>query len=194
MKGRLELQHYPGKCPPEGLVRLGRRKVSAEEDNAYEYCGAHCDYGEVGCRKHFRTDGIFFVEHNDSAFIPTANGMCADGAAGSVPQSGLPKETFASRRFRMCGRAKGKETKIPIAYAFGICGGEGGIRTHEPFYRLHDFQSCALDQLGDFSMVVIFARNRTRSFARGYYITTMCGCQALFLSAQGKFVRRSETV
>ena len=25
-------------------------------------------------------------------------------------------------------------------------GGEGGIRTLEPFYRLHDFQSCALDQ------------------------------------------------
>ena len=30
-------------------------------------------------------------------------------------------------------------------------GGEGEIRTLEPFYRLHDFQSCALDQLGDFS-------------------------------------------
>ena len=25
-------------------------------------------------------------------------------------------------------------------------GGEEGIRTLEPFYRLHDFQSCALDQ------------------------------------------------
>ena len=31
-------------------------------------------------------------------------------------------------------------------------GGEGEIRTLEPFYRLHDFQSCALDQLGDFSI------------------------------------------
>ena len=30
-------------------------------------------------------------------------------------------------------------------------GGEGEIRTLEPCYRLHDFQSCALDQLGDFS-------------------------------------------
>ena len=31
-------------------------------------------------------------------------------------------------------------------------GGECEIRTLEPFYRLHDFQSCALDQLGDFSI------------------------------------------
>ena len=85
----------------------------------------------------------------------------------------------------MCGREKKQKSKIPIAYAFGICGGEGGIRTHEPFYRLHDFQSCALDQLGDFSMVVIFARNRTRYFARGYYITTMCCCQALFFEFAG---------
>ncbi len=35
---------------------------------------------------------------------------------------------------------------------FGFLGGEGEIRTLEPFYRLHDFQSCALDQLGDFSI------------------------------------------
>ena len=33
-----------------------------------------------------------------------------------------------------------------------VSGGEGEIRTLEPFYRLHDFQSCALDQLGDFSI------------------------------------------
>ena len=30
-------------------------------------------------------------------------------------------------------------------------GGEGEIRTLEPCYGLHDFQSCALDQLGEFS-------------------------------------------
>ena len=35
-------------------------------------------------------------------------------------------------------------------------GGEGEIRTLEPSYRLHDFQSCALDQLGDFSKVALF--------------------------------------
>ena len=33
-------------------------------------------------------------------------------------------------------------------------GGEGEIRTLEPCYRLHDFQSCALDQLGDFSVLL----------------------------------------
>ena len=36
-------------------------------------------------------------------------------------------------------------------------GGEGEIRTLEPFYRLHDFQSCALDQLGDFSKYFVLA-------------------------------------
>ena len=37
-----------------------------------------------------------------------------------------------------------------------IFGGEGEIRTLEPCYRLHDFQSCALDQLGDFSKVILY--------------------------------------
>lgn len=32
------------------------------------------------------------------------------------------------------------------------CGGEEGIRTLETLAGLHDFQSCALDQLGDFSI------------------------------------------
>ena len=35
-------------------------------------------------------------------------------------------------------------------------GGESEIRTLEPCYRLHDFQSCALDQLGEFSILFIF--------------------------------------
>ena len=38
-----------------------------------------------------------------------------------------------------------------------IFGGEGEIRTLEPCYRLHDFQSCALDQLGDFSKKIFKA-------------------------------------
>ena len=33
-------------------------------------------------------------------------------------------------------------------------GGEAEIRTLEPCYRLHDFQSCALDQLGEFSVLL----------------------------------------
>ena len=41
---------------------------------------------------------------------------------------------------------------ISIFKAF-LNGGEGEIRTLEPCYRLHDFQSCALDQLGDFSKI-----------------------------------------
>ena len=31
-----------------------------------------------------------------------------------------------------------------------FAGAESEIRTLEPCYRLHDFQSCALDQLGEF--------------------------------------------
>ena len=37
-------------------------------------------------------------------------------------------------------------------------GGEEEIRTLEPCYRLHDFQSCALDQLGDFSICYLICR------------------------------------
>ena len=47
-------------------------------------------------------------------------------------------------------------------------GGEGEIRTLEPFYRLHDFQSCALDQLGDFSTRLL------------YYSTSILKCQVVF--------------
>ena len=54
--------------------------------------------------------------------------------------------------------------RIPICKSLFFCktkwtpkwcpsGGERGIRTLETLSCLHDFQSCALDQLGDFSMV-----------------------------------------
>ena len=42
------------------------------------------------------------------------------------------------------------EKRTPYGVPFR--GGESEIRTLEPCYRLHDFQSCALDQLGDFSV------------------------------------------
>ena len=52
------------------------------------------------------------------------------------------------------------QQKTPIKSGFFVrtsflCpfdGGEGEIRTLEQCYPLHDFQSCALDQLGDFSV------------------------------------------
>ena len=46
--------------------------------------------------------------------------------------------------------AKTKEPWVKTQGSF--VGGEGEIRTLEPCYGLHDFQSCALDQLGDFSI------------------------------------------
>ena len=42
-----------------------------------------------------------------------------------------------------------------------VAGGEGEIRTLEAFYRLHDFQSCALDQLSDFSKTISHIRNKS---------------------------------
>ena len=49
-----------------------------------------------------------------------------------------------------------KTLKTLVACNEGFDGGEGEIRTLEPVSGLHDFQSCALDQLGDFSMFVLF--------------------------------------
>ena len=46
------------------------------------------------------------------------------------------------------------QTKTPpnrVVFSFG---GEGEIRTLEPISGLHDFQSCALDQLRDFSVLL----------------------------------------
>ena len=53
-----------------------------------------------------------------------------------------------------------------------LFGGEGEIRTLERFYPLHDFQSCALDQLSDFSVLLT-----SRSIALDYYITANPQCQ-----------------
>ena len=54
-------------------------------------------------------------------------------------------------------------------------GGEGEIRTLEPCYRLHDFQSCALDQLGDFSIfcypsIISQIKNKINTFFNFSYI------------------------
>ncbi len=62
--------------------------------------------------------------------------------------------------------------KKALAKASAFSGGEGEIRTLEPCYRLHDFQSCALDQLRDFSE---YSPLRLR-----YDITFFHFCQAFF--------------
>ena len=66
-----------------------------------------------------------------------------------------------------------EKTKTELSSILISLGGEGEIRTLEPCYGLHDFQSCALDQLGDFSMV-----DRLLSCNRGYYYSKRDGvCQ-----------------
>ena len=64
-------------------------------------------------------------------------------------------------------RDKAKVHNIAVV---DLSGGEGEIRTLEPFYRLHDFQSCALDQLGDFSRSYsVVCCRRSRSTAPLFY-------------------------
>ena len=49
-------------------------------------------------------------------------------------------------------------------------GGEGEIRTLETLAGLHDFQSCALDQLGDFSIAAQENRTIYRSLSCDSFI------------------------
>ena len=60
----------------------------------------------------------------------------------------------------------------PIVRICSFSGGEGEIRTLEPCYGLHDFQSCALDQLGDFSICWISIPHlfsKIKSFCKFFY-------------------------
>ena len=67
-------------------------------------------------------------------------------------------------------------------------GGEGEIRTLEPCYRLHDFQSCALDQLGDFSIFIHFLD--VFHIKPMYYITPVFKNQVFFSIFLKFFIRR----
>ncbi len=66
-------------------------------------------------------------------------------------------------------------------------GGEGEIRTLEPIPGLHDFQSCALDQLRDFSMRLF----RSKRINGDYYIISreICQYKKLKNSAGERFFR-----
>lgn len=57
-----------------------------------------------------------------------------------------------SRRDKPGGSKTGKtKTSQNLSVLRGFSGGKMGIRTPERFYTLHDFQSCALDQLSHLS-------------------------------------------
>ena len=47
-----------------------------------------------------------------------------------------------------------RKAQLNLCSVGHFLGGESEIRTLEPCYRLHDFQSCALDQLGEFSICI----------------------------------------
>ncbi len=61
-----------------------------------------------------------------------------------------------TREIRTAKKSVYKTLKTLVASNEGFDGGEGEIRTLEPVSGLHDFQSCALDQLGDFSRSFLF--------------------------------------
>ena len=50
---------------------------------------------------------------------------------------------------------KKEESPVPVAVqGIQVLAEKEGFEPSRPFRGLHDFQSCALDQLGDFSIVV----------------------------------------
>ena len=66
----------------------------------------------------------------------------------------LKRAKNRTKRIKMTQKSLAIPLKARNYKAFCV-GGEGEIRTLEPCYRLHDFQSCALDQLGDFSKIYL---------------------------------------
>ena len=68
---------------------------------------------------------------------------------GKNPVSRLLYAIFKVVKYTLREKEK---TKTELSSILISLGGEGEIRTLEPCYGLHDFQSCALDQLGDFSI------------------------------------------
>ena len=75
-------------------------------------------------------------------------------AANSPQETLLIAKTLTGSNPIQYTKSKGTVKRLSLYF-----GGERGIRTLETLSRLHDFQSCALDQLGDFSMVEIDVNN-----------------------------------
>ena len=81
--------------------------------------------------------------------------LIAKQSYGIKPQKNAPLvmpcaygNSIHAKRDAMPSRGLDKKRQ---AQDLSFFGGGGEIRTLEPCYRLHDFQSCALDQLGDSS-------------------------------------------
>ena len=118
----------------------------------------------------YQSIGIFLAEKErflrspmqlQAALRASSVAVCSAVAVKTCPRHVLPRPSnlFQSKR---------KTTRLG-GFRFG---GEGEIRTLERFYPLHDFQSCALDQLSDFSVLLT-----SRSIALDYYITANPQCQ-----------------
>ena len=88
----------------------------------------------------------------------------------AVCSAGLPKQSPGLFGLRPSNLFLSQTKNHPKGWF--LFGGEGEIRTLERFYPLHDFQSCALDQLSDFSVLLT-----SRSIALDYYITANPQCQ-----------------
>ncbi len=76
----------------------------------------------------------------------------------------LEQEAQSSREGLL--KMDSKKALYPLRYkAFALAEKEG-FEPSRPFRGLHDFQSCALDQLGDFSIVVDCSTGMILTFFR----------------------------
>ena len=109
----------------------------------------YCDEEKEGCRSN-----SYFVFSITQRQPPSAGCdiaaekkgfafFCGKSWAGS--DAPLGRHSLPARSNPFFSVSVHKNSSPPSADCH-FCGGEEGIRTLEPFYRLHDFQSCALDQ------------------------------------------------
>ena len=82
-------------------------------------------------------------------------------AAESLPNGQKPRRTAEIRALpEICHRKRNTTRKGGVSLAE-----KKGFEPLRPFRGLHDFQSCALDQLGDFSITIFnFVTDRQRYY------------------------------
>ena len=101
------------------------------------------------------------------------------------------------------GKRRGKTLKMdskkalyPLRYkAFSLAEKEG-FEPSRPFRGLHDFQSCALDQLGDFSIIILLFFRAAISVCQNsncYYTRAFLKVKPLFSRFSKKYCNSSKT-
>ena len=108
-----------------------------------------------------RTGGLFWLQYKTADKFWLVRRLRIFGCTGVRYRTQRENSGFTSSNMHLETPVFGQQ-KTPIKSGFlrnisflcSFYGGEGEIRTLEPCYGLRDFQSRALDQLGDFSIAV----------------------------------------